>query len=484
MIDELQRVAEIRPSADPASDTARAAARDRLDRAIVAEVLDPPAPRSGAAGGGPARRLRLPRLSAVIAFAGAAIAVAVFLGAIALVHHGGTAGTAGSHRHRAPIDPAADARLRVAGHAALSEALARNPGAVGGAFVALDPVTGQVYALGSVGRRGHKPRLDRAIGLAGTPGGTFEPIAALAALESGRWHADETYDDTGKWCVGPAPVICHTNLGGGRAGVIDTVAALRISDDVFFDNLAARMNSTAPGGGPLQRLARELGFGRTTGIDLPGEATGTVPTPATAAGGWPLGDNMNFALGQAGVAVTPIQLAVAYAAIANGGTVVVPRVGQGTAGSLAGAVAGRSPAPRAPGAVAGRSPAPRAPRRLRLDPTELHTVLAGMRAAAASPGGTSADVFGDFPLPVYGAVGSANHGVPDPTAPMGIRVTYNSWYAGFVPATATDRPIVVVVDVKGGGRGARTAAPVARQLLSQWFLDHRGPWRPGRSRAW
>jgi penicillin-binding protein 2 len=110
---------------------------------------------------------------------------------------------------------------------------------------------------------------------------------------------------------------------------------------------------------------------------------------------------------------------------------------------------------------------------LKLNPDYLNAVRAGLRAAASQPGGTSADVFGSFAEHVDGATGSAQiNGQHD-----------DAWYAGFVPATATSKPIVVVVTVEQGGFGAKAAAPVARQILSQWFFSHPGPWITGTSQT-
>jgi penicillin-binding protein 2 len=94
-----------------------------------------------------------------------------------------------------------------------------------------------------------------------------------------------------------------------------------------------------------------------------------------------------------------------------------------------------------------------------------------LREAASQPGGTSADVFGNFPEQVYGKTGTAQYtGQQD-----------YAWYACFVPPSATSKPIVVVVTVAQGGFGAVGAAPVARQILSQWFFGHKGAYVAGNS---
>ena len=97
----------------------------------------------------------------------------------------------------------------------------------------------------------------------------------------------------------------------------------------------------------------------------------------------------------------------------------------------------------------------------------------GLHQAAQSPGGTSDAVFGNFPEQVYGKTGTAQYtGQND-----------YSWYVCFVPAWATHKPILVAVHVEQGGFGAVAAAPVAREILSQWFFGKAGKYVPGTSRT-
>ena len=156
--------------------------------------------------------------------------------------------------------------------------------------------------------------------------------------------------------------------------------------------------------------------------------------------------------------MTPLQLAVAYAAIANGGTIVRPHVGMDVQSADGTVIESIDPPPA---------------RHLNIDPLYLDTIRAGLRAAASQPGGTSADVFGTFPEQVYGKTGTAQYtGQQD-----------YAWYACFVPASATSKPIVVVVTVELGGFGAVGAAPVAREILSQWFFGKPGVYKAGTSRT-
>jgi penicillin-binding protein 2 len=337
------------------------------------------------------------------------------------------------------------------------------------------------------------PLLNRAIQSAGPTGSTFKPITATAALQSGVWSIDDTYDDTGQFCFSVSGPCLH-NAGHAVDGVLNLVNAIRVSSDDFFYNLGAKTNAdpvTHPNGGPLDQWARGYGIGRATGIDLPGELSGTLPTPrwrahedqleteclhgtgqfkkygpdpscAIADGNpWTIGDNVNLAVGQGDVQVTPVQLAVAYAAVANGGTIVRPHLGLDVQ--------------NADGTILQKIDPPPS-RHIDINPLYLETIRQGLRDAASEPGGTSDDVMGNFPEAVYGKTGTAQY------VSNGVEQDY-AWYACFVPATATNKPIVVVVHVERGGFGDVAAAPVARQILSQWFFGTPGVFKLGGSQT-
>jgi penicillin-binding protein 2 len=169
-----------------------------------------------------------------------------------------------------------------------------------------------------------------------------------------------------------------------------------------------------------------------------------------------VGDNENLAVGQGDVQVTPLQLAVAYSAIANGGNIVQPHIAQAVTTSNGTVVQNINPPIR---------------RHLNINPVNLNAIREGLHEAAQSPGGTSDDVMGNFPETVYGKTGTAQYtGQPD-----------YAWYVCFVPDSATNRPILVAVHVERGGFGAVGAAPVARQILNQWFFGNRGKYIAGSS---
>jgi penicillin-binding protein 2 len=312
------------------------------------------------------------------------------------------------------------------------------------------------------------PLLDRATESAYPTGSVFKPITALAALEQGIISPTETYDDNGHFKYGTQS---YQNAKGVSNGPIDMSDALKVSSDTYFFRLGSLANDKPT----IQRWARKLGLGRTTGLDVPGEIPGLVPDAAwrnagyqkylactdkahvtagtTAAlfkcGGiersWSGGDNVNLAVGQGDLQATPLQVAVAYSALENGGTIVKPHLGAAIEDSLGRTVQELHVKPR---------------RKVKIDPADRQVVLDGLRRAAGEQGGTSYDVFKGWPMKnytVYGKTGTAERGAnPD-----------QAWYACFV--RDKNRPIVVVVTIEKGGFGAETAAPAARLILSQWF---------------
>lgn len=336
-----------------------------------------------------------------------------------------------------------------------------------GGFVALDPGDGSVLALGSSptfnpnefakprisqarynqlnSAANGSPLVNRAIDGEYPTGSTFKLITATAALQTGVMTPETIVEDGGSITIGN---INFQNSGKTAHGPVALREALKVSSDVFFYTMGARLDKRGEG---LQKWARKLGIGRPTGIDLPGEFTGLLPTPAwrdrlyrkkLTDRPWSVGDNVSLSVGQGDLQATPLQMAVAYSAIANGGKVVTPHVGLEVDDS-----AGRVLQTIQPGAS----------RKIDVAPGNRQAILDGLRKAASEPGGTSADVFAGFPHPVDGKTGTAERpGQAD-----------QSWYVAYAPDPV--RPIVVAVTVEQGGFGAEAAAPATRLMLSQWF---------------
>lgn len=365
------------------------------------------------------------------------------------------------------------------------EALADGTGK--GAFAVMDVNNGEVLGLGSepsydpnlfakIVRESDFERLtadetgspltNRAVAGGYPTGSTFKLLTATAALESGLITPDTPLNDPGELTVGD---VVFKNAGEVAHGVLALREALTVSSDVFFYQLGRDMNRK---GMPLQHWARKLGVGRETGIDLPEEGPGFVPgpkwrdrqyakfqrcvertnpTPTEISLGkcgwqdrpWSVGDNVNLSVGQGDLAANPLQMAVAYAAIANGGRILRPRLGQRIENS-AGQAQQQLEAPTA--------------RKLNVSEANRQAILDGLRGAASAPGGTSTPVFETFPVDIAGKTGTAEKG--DGRADQ-------SWYLALAPWP--DPKYVVAVTDEAGGFGAETAAPMARRILAELF---------------
>jgi penicillin-binding protein 2 len=296
------------------------------------------------------------------------------------------------------------------------------------------------------------PLTDRAIQGLYPTGSTFKPITAIAALESGALTPSTTIVDGGSFTEGG--ITLH-NAGGGSYGALQLPQALQVSSDVFFYNVGAMLYQH---GDAQQKWASELGIGHPTGIDLPGEVSGLLPTPAwrnklykehQTDRPWTVGDNVNLAVGQGDLQADPLQMAVAYAAIGNGGDVVRPHVGLEVRDPKGGVVQEINPAPQ---------------RHLDINPEYSHAILDGIHMAAQSPGGTSYAVFGNFPIPMAGKTGTAQRYI------NGVEVD-QSWYVALAPYP--NPQIVVAATIEQGGFGVEAAAPVVRQILDAYYNTHK-----------
>jgi penicillin-binding protein 2 len=347
-----------------------------------------------------------------------------------------------------------------------------------GAFVVMDVKTGEVRALGSnpsfdpnifaktIKESDYKrlsnvangaPLTDRATQGLYPTGSTFKLVTSTAALEGGLITPDTVQYDSGYLDVGG---LKFWNAGHAVNGALALRRALQVSSDVFFYRLGLEMNGSGDGH-QLQRWARRLGLGHTTGIDLPGESDGVVPSPEWRNRlykhhapffdrPWSAGDNINLAVGQGDLQATPLQLAVAYAAIANGGYVVRPHIGERVEDSEGRVIQEFRTPPR---------------RKLPIDASYRQAILEGLHLAADAPEGTSYPVFKDFRIPIAGKTG---------TAQKGNGRADQSWYVGLAPYPHPQ--YVVVSTSEHGGFGAETAAPHVRRILSVMYgiKDH-GP---------
>ena len=205
-----------------------------------------------------------------------------------------------------------------------------------GAAVAIDPRNGDILAMSSqpdfdpnallstdpaeVKRTSHDlPEFNNAISGAYPPGSTFKPIVGLAALNEGRITAQETFFCPGYMTRGGRTFKCWDHKGHGT---ISWLMGLAQSCDVYFYNVGLKT-----GGALIEKYAAEFGLGRRTNVALRGEKSGHLFGPgerSKAGRGWYDGDTLNLAIGQGELTVTPLQMAVVAAALANRGTVWRP----------------------------------------------------------------------------------------------------------------------------------------------------------------
>jgi penicillin-binding protein 2 len=295
----------------------------------------------------------------------------------------------------------------------------------------------------------NRPLLNRAIQEQKAVGSTFKVVDAIAGLEEGVIDPGTGFfcDGSFKVPIATDDTVWHCWALNGH-GTLDLVGALTQSCDVYFYNVGYLFYGRA--GTELADWAGRLGMGRLTGIDIPGEAAGRVPTPAWRRAYfeseidklWTPGNSVNLAIGQGDLEATPLQLAVTYAAIANGGMVVHPHLGLKIVDGQ-----GKLERDLAPGKG----------KKLDISATTLDVVRRGLRAAASAPSGTSAAVFAGYDVPVAGKTGTAEvFGAGD-----------YAWYASYAPAD--DPKYVVVVMVEQGGHGGSVAAPATRLIYDALF---------------
>jgi penicillin-binding protein 2 len=354
-----------------------------------------------------------------------------------------------------------DPKIQAAGEAALAER--GHPGA----FVSMNIDNGQILGMGSYptydpsffthpfsqakfenlfGNEELAPLLNRVTESSYPTGSIYKIITALAALESGQITPGTPIEDRGFITLAGQK---FENAGGVANGTVTLVPALQVSSDVFFYTLGLKMWDD----NQLQHWSHELGIGDPTGLDIPGAPyeNGLVPSKQWrdelyAAGEtdrpWSAGDNVQLATGQGDLQTTPLQMAIAYAALGNDGTIVTPHLGLEIQDAAGRVLKEFDPGPR---------------RHVKIDPESRTAILEGLHEAAQVEPGTAAGVFGGFPIPVAGKTGTAQRpGHAD-----------QSWFAVLSPYP--DPRIVTIVTIEEGGFGAESAAPAALSILEAYY---------------
>ena len=356
-----------------------------------------------------------------------------------------------------------DSRLQRATQSALAygmeQARLNGSSPTGASAVAIDPWTGAIKAIASYPTFSQKaaaekpsylsrllknqtsPLLNRAIAGAYPTGSTFKPIIAEAALSAGIITPFTPLACTGSFALGGT--IFH-NVDPGVDASMALPEALQVSCDTWFYRLGDLIYAHDPKaqGTLIQNWARKLGLGTTPPVDITGAMPGYLPGPGRVFDKrfgfpWTEGQTINLAIGQGALQVSPLQLAVAYSTLINGGKVVRPHVGEVVIKGRTRHVIHYKPV-----------------RTLKLSPYTW-AIRQGLYAAANDPGGTSQPVFAGFPIKVAGKTGTAE---PDPVS---------SWYASWAPYNSPK--LVVVVNIEHGGFGAQAAAPAAKKIYEAYF---------------
>ncbi len=340
-----------------------------------------------------------------------------------------------------------------------------------GAVVAIDPRDGSILAM--VSKPGYDPNawtgrlsrsefdrdrtdentplFDRAIH-AYFPGSTFKIVTAAAALEEGLIGPDDTLHCDGQYTYGNRVFRCNRRHGHGD---IRLAEALQQSCNVFFYKLGERLG--------IERLVEYgtlFGFGEQPGSGLPSESPGIVPTREwlqdNSPEGFQYGQVLNVSVGQGDTRTSPLQMAMAYSAIANGGTLFYPRLIDRIDNSTD---------------LLFEYPS-RVRRELPFRVNHLGEIVLGLTMAVNAPGGTAYDGRLDY-LIVAGKTGTAEGTQVDALSDeeQAPEERTSAWFAGFAPVE--DPQIVVVVFLEHGGGGGHNAAPVGMEVIDRYFREIR-----------
>jgi len=345
------------------------------------------------------------------------------------------------------------------------EALETKPGAV----VATEPKSGQVLVLVSSPSFNPNditsqsltdkalPFFNRAISGAYPPGSTFKIITSVAGLEEGKIDANTTWNDTGEIRVGDYSYKnWYFTQYGKTEGTINLVRAIKRSTDTFFYKVGEWV-----GPKKLSDWAKAFGLGQKTGIDLPGEVGGLVPSPEwkeKTGGHWFLGNTYHFAIGQGDISTTPLQINIMTEVIANGGKLCLPKVEKVT------------------------NKKDLKCQDLKLKELTLDLIKEGMKGVC-STGGTAFPFF-DFQIPSLPANESQHEPYTNSIEKASAKTGWvacktgtaefgdpqnrtHAWLTAFAPADSPE--IVATALVEGGGEGSYVAAPVVKKVMEAWF---------------
>lgn len=280
------------------------------------------------------------------------------------------------------------------------------------------------------------PFFDRVIGGTFHPGSVFKPLVAIAALEDGVIDKNFTYNDQGQIIVNNYSYKNWYFTENGRVeGNINLTRAIARSTDTFFYTIGQML-------GPenIAKWADTFGLNKPTGIDLPGEKSGLIPTPewkkSVKNESWFLGNTYHMSIGQGDVAVTPIEINTYISAISDGGMLCRPYFNMDKTPLCS---------------------------KVKVSASNLDLVKEGMKEACTS-GGTAYTFF-DFEE----KHGGVNVACKTGTAEVSLDGTPHAWFTFFAPIDNTQ--ITATVLVEKGGQGSSVAGPIARKIADYYFVS-------------
>ncbi len=299
-----------------------------------------------------------------------------------------------------------------------------------------------------------KPFIDKAVRATYPPGSIFKFATALAALEDGV-SPDESVFCTGEYQLSGTTFHCH-----GTHGKVDLVSAIEHSCDTYFWKLAETIGLDC-----IAEVAREYGLGAPTNLGLNGDSGGVIPTKAwyEQRTKYKVGFATNASIGQGDVEVTVLQMAMAYAALANGGTLYVPQVVERVEGSDGHVIVSYDP---------------KVARQIKTPVEAVDAWRKGMWKVMNEPGGTAYNQM-HSDIPMLGKTGTAevkkHHRESDEKDVEGWHPNgSHAWFAGWAPAD--DPELAIVVLVEHGGSGGKVAWPIAKQILETWYAKQGRSW--------
>jgi len=344
-----------------------------------------------------------------------------------------------------------------------------------GAVVAMDPSSGEILAMASsptfnqndfingissekwqlLVSNPNRPMMNKAVQGVYPPASTYKIVTALAALEEGLIDKNTTYYCPGNYQYGNRVYGCWKKQGHGK---VELVEALAQSCDVYFYHVGKKL-----GVDRLAWYATNCGLGSKTGIKLDLESAGLIPTAAwkkrRTGISWQGGENLSIAIGQGANLVTPLQMAVLFGAVANGGTQYRPQVLK-----LIQTVEGRTV----------KSSSPEITGILPVSQDSLDLVKNGLREVVHSDHGTARWYVYDKEIDISGKTGTAQV-VSRKTEKEGKKkknnLSYEShaWFVGYAP---TQNPkIVVSVLVEHGIHGSSGAGPIAKEIIVSYLKN-------------